>query len=205
MPRRIKEDAMRTKKDILQSALDVIYEKGYTRATLVDIADRINLTKGAVYWHFKNKQELFIALSQYMEDRISKSFDHLYAEELSLNDLQDMLLEMILLVHGDSDLNKYYSIAFFRMEWTNELSRVKQFFDAQDEQLFLFVKQVFENARFKKKILNKTNIEYQVRSLLALVDGFFGYCLSLPEQDKEKSPELIRAGLGTFFKGLCKE
>ncbi len=200
MPRRTKEDALKTKKAILKSALDVIYEKGYTRATLIDIAKGINLTKGAVYWHFKNKQELFIALSQYMEDRISDSLHHLYSKALNLIELEKMLHEMIILIHGDPELNKYYSIALFRMEWTEELSGIKQFFDDQDEALFLFIKQIFENDGLKNTTPPETNMEFQVRSLLALVDGLLSYCLSLSKQ--EDVPKLIKTGLETFFTGL---
>ena len=72
MPRRTKEEALKTKKKIMMSALDMFCEKGYTHSSLEDIADRIGLTKGAVYWHFKNKQDLLFSLAEELNIRGTK-------------------------------------------------------------------------------------------------------------------------------------
>ncbi len=205
MPRRTKEDAMKTRMQILMSALEVIYEKGYSRATLVDIADRIHLTKGAVYWHFKNKQELFIALSQQMEDRIVQGIQHFYSKNIDLGELKQMLVKMILMVHEDPELNKYYAIAYFRMEWTDELSVIKKFFEDQEHELYLFVRQIFENAIKEGQVKTDQGIENYVRSLLSLLDGFYNYSLSHPEKKTDHLSELFRSGFDIFFRGLCSD
>lgn len=62
MARRTKEDAEQTKTEILNSAMELFYEKGFARTTFDEIAKRINLTKGAVYWHFRNKTDLLAEL-----------------------------------------------------------------------------------------------------------------------------------------------
>ena len=69
MPRRTKEEARETRRRILHSALDTFGEKGFTRASLANIAARIGLTKGAVYWHFENKVDLFCSLAREMDAR----------------------------------------------------------------------------------------------------------------------------------------
>lgn len=58
MARKTKVEAEETHQRILRAALDVFAAEGYERATFEDVAHRIRLTKGAVYWHFKNKPEL---------------------------------------------------------------------------------------------------------------------------------------------------
>ena len=58
MARRTKEEAEETKKAICLAALDIFCEKGYSRTTFDEIAKRINLTKGAIYWHFRNKADI---------------------------------------------------------------------------------------------------------------------------------------------------
>lgn len=58
MPRRTKEDAQRTRERILSSALALFSKKGYEHTTFTDIAARLKLTKGAVYWHFDSKEKL---------------------------------------------------------------------------------------------------------------------------------------------------
>jgi AcrR family transcriptional regulator len=47
---------------VLDAAADEFVERGYTGASLQAIAKRAGLTRGAIYWNFENKQELFLAL-----------------------------------------------------------------------------------------------------------------------------------------------
>jgi len=62
MARKTKAEAAKTRQNILKAALDLFVEKGYERTTFEDVATRIHLTKGAVYWHFKSKSDLFTEL-----------------------------------------------------------------------------------------------------------------------------------------------
>ena len=50
---------MATKEDILQIALKHFANKGYENTTLEDIAKEIDITKPAIYYYFKNKEELY--------------------------------------------------------------------------------------------------------------------------------------------------
>lgn len=60
--RRTKEDAERTRKQIMTAALKLFSRQGYTNTTLEDIARSAGVTRGAVYWHFENKAALYKAL-----------------------------------------------------------------------------------------------------------------------------------------------
>jgi TetR/AcrR family acrAB operon transcriptional repressor len=51
-----------TRERILQSAARVFASKGLQRATLDEVAADAGMTKGAIYWHFKSKNDLFFAL-----------------------------------------------------------------------------------------------------------------------------------------------
>lgn len=62
MARRTKEDAQKTRQVILDTALKLFCEQGITETSLTDIATLAGVTRGAIYWHFKNKNELFINL-----------------------------------------------------------------------------------------------------------------------------------------------
>lgn len=57
-------DALETPELILDAARRVFAEEGYDGATMDHIAAAANMTKGAVYHHFKNKKELFWILSE---------------------------------------------------------------------------------------------------------------------------------------------
>jgi AcrR family transcriptional regulator len=47
---------------LLEAALEVFAERGYRDASVDDIAARAGYSKGAVYWHFSSKDDLFFAL-----------------------------------------------------------------------------------------------------------------------------------------------
>ena len=52
MSKKTKEEAEKTRRRILASALVLFSRRGYDRTTFNDIAARLKLTKGAIYWHF---------------------------------------------------------------------------------------------------------------------------------------------------------
>jgi TetR/AcrR family acrAB operon transcriptional repressor len=56
------------REEILSAAQACFREQGYHRTTVDDVASRAGLSKGAIYWHFKGKREVFYALfDRYME------------------------------------------------------------------------------------------------------------------------------------------
>lgn len=60
--RRTKAQAEETRCAILDAAERVFYAKGVSTATLEDVARAAGVTRGAIYWHFTNKIDLFLAL-----------------------------------------------------------------------------------------------------------------------------------------------
>jgi TetR/AcrR family acrAB operon transcriptional repressor len=69
MARKTKSQAEETRQRLLMAALDVFCEKGYSRTTLMDVAQRIGMTRGAVYWHFASKENLVATLLREMQKR----------------------------------------------------------------------------------------------------------------------------------------
>jgi TetR/AcrR family acrAB operon transcriptional repressor len=59
MPRRTKKEALETRNRILDAAEKVFGEYGVASTSLADVAHAANMTRGAIYWHFKNKSDLF--------------------------------------------------------------------------------------------------------------------------------------------------
>jgi len=60
--RRTQEEAEQTRQDLLDSALTVFSQKGYAATRLEDVAQSAGVTRGAIYYHFGSKAELFSAL-----------------------------------------------------------------------------------------------------------------------------------------------
>jgi TetR/AcrR family acrAB operon transcriptional repressor len=79
--RKTKEDALRTRDAILDAAERVFQEKGVARTTVDDIARSANCTRGAVYWHFQNKIDLFTALMERTHVPLFDQFERLLQDD----------------------------------------------------------------------------------------------------------------------------
>lgn len=62
MARKTKEDALKTREAILDAAIQVFSVRGVSHTTLANIAKEAGVTRGAIYWHFKDKEDLLAAL-----------------------------------------------------------------------------------------------------------------------------------------------
>ncbi|MBW1642247.1 MAG: TetR/AcrR family transcriptional regulator [Deltaproteobacteria bacterium] len=79
--KRKEREKERRRQQILVSAKRVFSEKGFSKATMEDIATDAELSPGTLYLYFKNKEELYASLSlrilQYLKIRV----DHVNGEE----------------------------------------------------------------------------------------------------------------------------
>lgn len=78
----VAKDPESTKARILDAALDVFSTKGYHDATVDEIVEVSSTSKGSVYFHFPNKQRLFIALV----DRFADLLERRVVESISKHD-----------------------------------------------------------------------------------------------------------------------
>jgi AcrR family transcriptional regulator len=80
---------------ILEAALSVFSDLGYTQATLNDVADRVGVTKGCLYHYFESKERLLLDL---IENRIGAAIianEALSSSEGSREELLSALLERL--------------------------------------------------------------------------------------------------------------
>lgn len=64
---------------IVDAAERIIFEKGFEEATMDDIAEEAELSKGALYLYFKNKMELYLAICQRGSDKLNAKFSRILA------------------------------------------------------------------------------------------------------------------------------
>lgn len=62
MARKTKEGAEETRASILQAALSLFSSQGVSGTTLSEVAQKAGVTRGAIYWHFDNKEDLLRCL-----------------------------------------------------------------------------------------------------------------------------------------------
>lgn len=84
---------MQKKEQILLSAIKIVNESGFEQATMEQIAARLYMTKGSLYYYFKNKQDLLFQCHHFV---LSKALVHLReigGRELSAEDKLAQLVD----------------------------------------------------------------------------------------------------------------
>src|SRR5699024_7831270 len=76
--RKEREKAQRSNQ-IIDAAEEVIFSKGLEQATMTDIAEQAELSKGTLYLYFKNKTELYIAIARRGSEILNKRFAKVFA------------------------------------------------------------------------------------------------------------------------------
>src|SRR6187399_354387 len=77
MARKTKEQALATRERLLDAAQTLFREHGVTRTSLAEVATAAGMTRGAVYWHFKDKADLFRAMCDRATLPLDASFDQI--------------------------------------------------------------------------------------------------------------------------------
>ena len=67
MARRTKAEAQETRRAIMKAAMRQFSQQGWSATSLVDVAREAGVTRGAIYWHFENKEELLLCLIDSLE------------------------------------------------------------------------------------------------------------------------------------------
>ena len=70
--KKTKEEAEKTKQAVIEAAVKIFNQKGYASTRLMDIADEAGITRGAIYWHFSSKPELFGFLVNMAMDKFTE-------------------------------------------------------------------------------------------------------------------------------------
>jgi len=64
MVRKTKEEAFQTREKILDAAVNLFHEQGIAQTSLGEIAEKAGVTRGAIYWHFKDKLDIFTSIHE---------------------------------------------------------------------------------------------------------------------------------------------
>ena len=75
----IKQD--QRKYQILDAALEVIVDKGYEGSSMTDIVNKSKMSKGAIYWYFKSKKEVYLALVNHWVHYYSPTLNYIVEDD----------------------------------------------------------------------------------------------------------------------------
>lgn len=195
MARRTKEEAQKTKESILDSALNLFCKKGYSKTSLVDIANELNLSKGAVYWHFKSKHDLLITLVKGISEKIDGVLNPIAQKVKSLDDLKNFFHQYAKLIATDDEVNKFFTVLIYKIEWNDDLKGVTELLD--DDELVLFCEYILKRWQ-KKGVVSKDTPPYKTSKILVSMFNGIVYESALEKDFLDN----VDSALNIFFRGI---
>lgn len=129
MVRKTKEDAELTRQLIINAARAVFLKRGVSKSTLEHIATEANVTRGAVYWHFENKTEIFHAIREQVFLPLIDSIDDTLAPavkniENPLNQIEASLCNTINDLTSNVEMRETYEIMMIKCEYVDDFATV---------------------------------------------------------------------------------
>lgn len=118
MARKTKSEAEATRDELLCAAERVFLERGVARATLEQIAADAGVTRGALYWHFENKADLFKAMLDRVQMPLVELIERLPTEpeEGPFQALRHLCARSLRNLTTDPQYRRVYTILHHRCE-----------------------------------------------------------------------------------------
>jgi len=206
--RRTKEEALVTRNKLLDAAECLFQAQGVSRTTLQDIALRAGATRGAVYWHFKDKADLFNAMMERVTLPLEAYFNHedspaensSPADAHALDRTRNAILKALHQIVNDAQTRRVLEVATQKVEYVEELKTIRLRHLAVRNGFLCRVQQGLDAASRQKNLKLPLPSAMAAQGLHALIDGLIQNWLLDPQ-----AFDLLEAGQCTmdiYFIGL---
>ncbi|RLG45966.1 MAG: hypothetical protein DRN90_07310 [Thermoproteota archaeon] len=159
-----------TKRKILEAAAKCFSEGGYAKTTMDKIAEEAGVSKGALYWHFKSKEELFVELKERSIAKARKQFEKLFAQKKPF----DIKLREAIGLYISFLVPENREVARLNAEFLAEAPKIPKLNDMLKDQYEMFrsliastIREAIEKGELRKDI----DPEIVSLILLAMLDG----------------------------------
>ena len=191
--RKTKKDTEISRQNIIDAAKRIFCEKGYSATKLEDIGKAVGMTRGVVYWHFKNKTELF----QYLVENAITSIDKLVDEVLSTKQPIVGKLQSLFLRSQEN-----HEIVLLRSIVPEEKGaiRFRKYVDEKGKKIMTKIVKAFDEAKAKGEIQADTDTMSILGLLIIFMTGVDSAKRSVISI--ESNIENIEGMTNIIFKGI---
>ena len=199
MARSTKTEALETRNRILDAAQQVFHANGVSGTSLEEVAQAAEVTRGAIYWHFKNKSDLFDAMAQRvklpMEEMVEASADD--REGDPMGQMRASLIFVLKETASNPRSKMVFDIIFLKCEFVgaNELMRSRRQEGAR--RALVNFERTMRNAIRRGQLADGLDLPLASRMVHAMIAGVINNWLVMPGTlDLEKeAPRLVDACL----------
>lgn len=181
--RKTKEEAAVTREQLLKKALAVFSKKGYAATTLQDIASEAGVTRGAIYWHFGSKAELYNTLIREYADRGNQIVQQAASEGGSLIDiLRRVFIRQLEVIENDREIRALMELHLFKTGPVPELKEGRQQQIESSHGLIEMLADIMQQGIDAGDLRADVDAGNMARAFLALQNGLIQLWVSSPER-----------------------
>jgi AcrR family transcriptional regulator len=131
------------REDWLEEALRILAHEGNRLLTIEDLCERLSVSRGSFYWHFKSRDEFLTSIVDYWIERSTLRI----TKELNTGELsaRDRLLKLIEFIQQDEYCKHELPIRLWAVKQQNTLNSIKH----MDKKRYEFVRAHFEEIGFE--------------------------------------------------------
>jgi TetR/AcrR family transcriptional regulator, acrAB operon repressor len=148
MARRTKEEAAITREQLLDAAERVFRERGVAGSSLAEVASAAGVTRGAVYWHFRDKADLFAAMCERatlpLETMLDAAGTTLHTDPLGT--LRELALTALGRLARDPRSQAVFEVMFHKCEQVAELAPIAERKQRERRRCLAAVERVLQQA-----------------------------------------------------------
>jgi AcrR family transcriptional regulator len=175
--RRTKAEAEQTRESVIRAAVTVFLERGVARATFDEIARAAGVTRGAVYWHFQNKLDIFLTLER-RANRQNEEFGELLKARLAadrgldpLDELAGAIREGLHAFEANPERCRILTVLWQRCEYVGEMLPALERQQRADAALRELFEAVIALAATRGRVAPGWPPALAARALLLLING----------------------------------
>lgn len=173
MARRTRTEAVATREALLDAAEHEFRGKGVAHTTLADVALAAGLTRGAIYWHFRDKAELFEAMCERaampMEAMLGCAGGGRCADPLGM--VREMAVMGLTRLARDTRTQAVFDVIYHKCEFTADLAPVAQRQKTADEGCRRQVIELLDKAIARRQLPADTDTALAAALLKAFMVG----------------------------------
>jgi TetR/AcrR family acrAB operon transcriptional repressor len=111
----------------LLDAAELLFQaQGVSQTTLQQIAQQAGATRGAIYWHFKDKADLFNAMMERVILPLETPPKSDIPGDDPLVEIEEGLIHALTLMVADPQVRRVFDIATHKVEYTHDMASVQQ-------------------------------------------------------------------------------
>ena len=155
----------RRKEQIMSAALSVVVSKGYDQSRMDDIVEKSQLSKGAIYWYYKSKEEVYLSLVDYWFVQYSSGVVDTLKLQKSASDQLKALFEFFIEQFDKNPATFKLLVEFWRMAGLNPdfNTKLQQVYSDFLDYIIEIIKDGIANGEFK-------NVEPRITALSILIN-----------------------------------